>query len=98
MKKLFLLSVLVIGASMVYAQVQNPVSWTFTSKKINDNTYELHLTASIQSGWHMYSQTQPDNAVALPTVVTINNNPLFTVEGKAKEVGKMEKYKDEALN
>lgn len=77
---------------------QNPVSWTFTAKKIADQTYEVHMMATIQSGWHLYSQTQPDNAVANPTEFTFNNNPLISLEGKIKEEGEMEKYLDPRLD
>ncbi len=75
----------------------NPVSWTYSAKKIADKTYELHMTATIQSGWHLYSQTQPEDAIAEPTTVTINKNPLLTLEGKINEEGKMEKFHDEKL-
>jgi len=45
----------------------NPVSWTFTSKKIADKAYELRLAATLDEGWHLYSQAQPADAVAEPT-------------------------------
>lgn len=78
-------------------QAQFPVSWSFSSKKISEKTFELHLTANIQSGWHLYSQDQPDDAIAIPTDIKINNNPLLKLDGKVKEVGNMEKYKDKIL-
>jgi len=52
----------------------------------------------MQTKWHLYSQTQPDDAIAIPTTFTINPNPLFSLEGKIKEVGKMEKFHDAKLN
>src|SRR5215831_11688458 len=79
------------------AQVANPVSWTFTSKKIADKTYELHMTASIQSGWHVYSQTQPEDAIPQPTTITFIKNPLVTLDGNTKEDGKMVTFKDPNL-
>lgn len=96
MKKIFTLALLVAGSLAVRAQ--NPVTWTFTAKKIADKTYEVHMTANIQSGWHLYSQVQPDNAVANPTAFTINSNPLLTLDGKIKEEGSMEKYLDKRLD
>ena len=96
MKKLLFLCFLVFLAQMAWSQ--NPVSWTFTSKKINDKVYELRMTASIQPGWHLYSQSQPDDAIAQPTTFNFNNNPLLNFEGKVKELGKLEKYKDEKLD
>jgi hypothetical protein len=80
-----------------FAQPVSPVSWTFTSKKLNDNVYEVQLVATIQSGWHLYSQNQPDNAIAQPTSFNFSKNPLVAFDGKVKEVGKLEKYKDEKL-
>jgi thiol:disulfide interchange protein DsbD len=76
----------------------SPVSWSFTSKKINDNFYEVQLIATIQPGWHLYSQQQPNDAIAQPTNFNFNKNPLVELEGKVKEIGKLEKYKDKTLN
>jgi len=88
---------LITGALSLNAQL-NPVSWAFTSKKIADKTYEIHLTATMQSGWHLFSQVQPEDAVAIPTGFKINNNPLVTLDGKIKEIGKMEKFHDATLD
>ena len=96
MKKWLLALVFTGLASLAQAQL-NPITWTFSAKKINENTYELQMKASIQTNWHLYSQTQPDDAVAMPTTFVLNPNPLFTVDGKIKEIGKMEKYTDKVL-
>jgi hypothetical protein len=96
MKKLiFTFSLFLMVAA---ASAQNPVSWTFTSKKINDKIYELHLTATVQRGWHLYAQDQPKDAIAQPTSFSFNRNPLLKFEGKVKEVGVMEKYRDKVLD
>lgn len=98
MKKtiLFLLGFFVAG--FVFAQSESPVSWTFNSKKIAANIYELRLTATMQPGWHLYSQKQPADAVAQPTSFTFNSNPLLSLDGAVKEVGKIEKFRDEKLD
>ncbi|HPN60440.1 MAG TPA: protein-disulfide reductase DsbD family protein [Chitinophagaceae bacterium] len=96
MKKWLLALVLMGFAGLAQAQL-NPISWTFSAKKISENTYELQMKASIQTNWHLYSQTQPDDAVAMPTTFVLSPNPLFTLEGKIKEIGKMEKYTDKIL-
>ena len=96
-RTIIFLLVVVLGSNLLNAQL-NPVSWTFTSKKISEKTYELHLTAMMQSGWHLYSQVQPEDAVAIPTGFKLNNNPLITLDGKIKEIGKMEKFHDAKLD
>ena len=86
-----------ISAILAKAQL-NPVSWTYETKKIADKTYEVHITATIQSGWHLYSQTQPDDAIAEPTSLSFNKNPLLSLDGKIREEGKMEKFHDAKLD
>lgn len=95
MIKLF--SVVAVVFTTCFTYGQSPVSWNFSSKKISDKTFEVHLTANIQSGWHLYSQHQPDDALAIPTNFTINNNPLVKLDGKIREIGTMEKFKDKIL-
>jgi hypothetical protein len=95
MKTLFIAAFLLAGTA---AFSQNQVTWSFASKKINDKTYEIQMTATIQPGWHLYAQKQPEDAIAQPTTFEFNKNPLVSMEGKVKEIGKLEKYKDEKLD
>jgi hypothetical protein len=95
MKKTIFLSLITFLA--VSLKAQNPITWTFSSKKLGDKKFEIHMTATIQPGWHLFSQTQPDDAIAIPTGFTINNNALLDLDGKIKEVGKMEKFHDAKL-
>jgi thiol:disulfide interchange protein DsbD len=96
MKKLFVLAGFALATFGSRAQL-NPVTWSFSAKKISDKTFELHMKATIQNGWHLYSQKQPDDAIAIPTTFTIRPNPLFKPDGKIQELGKMEVMKDATL-
>lgn len=95
MKRFLLLSLSFLLVHFAFAQ--NPVSWSFASKKVGANVYEVRLTATMQPGWHLYSQNQPEDAIAIPTSFNFNNNPLLTIDGKTKELGRLEKYKDPTL-
>jgi hypothetical protein len=97
MKKTALIALVVLASLTAKAQVLSPVTWSFSAVKVSDKMYEIHMKATIQNGWHLYSQTQPDDAVNMPTEFTVNPNPLFTREGKIKEIGKMEVMKDATL-
>jgi thiol:disulfide interchange protein DsbD len=90
---------LIYIAMIAFAPVteNNPVQWSYAAKKIAPNTYELHMFATIQQGWHLYSQTQPDLAIAMPTSIKFIANPLISLTGKPREVGNMKKYKDRTL-
>lgn len=96
MKKIVLGLFLMMFAVAVNAQINNPVMWTYSAKKIADKTYELHLTAAIDGNWHMYSQ-EDKNAPA-PTTISYTANPLVSFDGKTKEVGKMVKSFDKNFN
>ena len=96
MKKIF--SIVAVMFLAFSANAQNEVTWTFAAKKLSDKTYEVHLTATMKSGWHLYSQNQPEDAIAIPTTFSITANPLISLDGKIKEVGKLEKFKDEKLD
>lgn len=97
MKTVFVFLTALFTAVMASAQMANPVSWTFASKKISDGVYDVQMTASIQQGWHLYSQTQPKDAIAQPTSFAFNKNPLVDLDGKVKEAGKLEKFTDKDL-
>src|SRR5690242_20813026 len=97
MKKFFPFIGLLLMTLFVQAQSPSPVNWSFTAKKIADKKYEIHLTATVQQGWHLYSQVQPEDAVVNPTSFVFNANPLLAAEGKIKETGKMEKFHDAKL-
>ncbi len=75
----------------------NPVTWSFSAVKVSDKMYEVHMKATIQPGWHLYSQNQPKDAIAIPTAFTFNPNPLVSRDGKVKELGKMEVMNDKEL-
>ena len=95
--KIFFTSLLLAAVVTTNAQMQNPVQWIYTAKKIADKTYEVHLTASIQNTWHLYSQTQPEDAINQPTEILFKKNPLIVLDGNVKEIGKMQLFKDEKL-
>ncbi len=99
MKKLIFILLALFSAAAGFAQQNlNPVSWTFTSKKISDKVYEIHMIATMDKGWHVYSQSQPKDAIAEPTLFSFNKNPLIELDGKVKEIGKMEKFVDKELD
>lgn len=82
---LILLSVPFFG----FAQVEDPVKWSFAAKKLNAGTYETRLVATIAPGWHIYSQTTPEGG-PVPTTVSFTKNPLVTLDGELKELGRLE--------
>lgn len=93
-----ILFVLTFFVAACATQAQNPVKWSYSAKKTADKTYEVRLTATIDRGWHLYSQSQPEDAIAIPTEIVFSKSPLLTMDGAIKEIGKLEKYHDKTLD
>jgi thiol:disulfide interchange protein DsbD len=93
--KLLLFSSLVLilfsGSYSTNAQVKNPVKWVQTVKKLSGGKYELQMNATLEKGWHIYSQTTPEGG-PVPTSFVFTKNPLVTITGPVKEIGKMETH------
>lgn len=90
MKKFLLFGLVCMIGAAAMAQSSKAVKWSFTSKKIADKTYEVHLTANISGDYHMYAQNAGVDG-PLPTTITLTRNPLLSINGKPKEVGKLVK-------
>jgi len=82
---------------MCFAYTQAQIQWRYSTKKIDRGTYEVHLTAMLQDGWHIYAQQQPQDAIATPTRIAFLKNPLMVLKGDTKEVGNKQKFKDPTL-
>lgn len=97
MRKISLIILCFVLLSMaVQAQIVKPVNWNFAAVKKSAGLYELQMTATIQSGWKIYSGSTPDGG-PLPTKVTFKKNPLVLLGGKIKEVGDLKKVHEEAF-
>jgi len=87
--KVTLLSLLVTLISAgAMAQSSNEVKWAFSSKKIADKTYEVQMTATVNGGWHIYSQKVGVDG-PIPTSFTFSKNPLVVLDGAVNEQGKV---------
>lgn len=94
MKSLLLAFVISMTSLLAVAQSSNEVKWTYSAKKVADKTYEVHMTATVNGDWHIYAQNVGVDG-PIPTTFTFTKNPLLTIDGKPKEVGKVIKKKEE---
>lgn len=84
MKKLVLIFALILSAN-VFAQIHDPVKWATSIEKISDTEYKLISKATIEAGWHLYSQDVPDDG-PIPTTFTYDDeNGAFKIIGNTTE-------------
>ena len=82
---------LMILPTLAFSQVKHPVKWAYSAKKLAAGKYEVRMTATIDKGWHLYSQATPEGG-PVPTSFKFTKNPLVTMDGPVKEVGKLETH------
>ncbi|MBL7770360.1 MAG: hypothetical protein JNK20_15370 [Flavipsychrobacter sp.] len=95
MKKMLLSFLVMVLGTATFAQSEKQVRWTFQTKKIAENTYEVRMTADIGGNFHMYAQDGGDGPVS--TSFDFTKNPLISFDGQVKEQGKLKKVYEEAF-
>ena len=73
------------------AMAQKPVTWSYSSKTLTDTTAELIITATIEPGWHLYSQFIPEDG-PIPTSFTFVESADYNRIGKVTEGKPHEEY------
>ncbi len=61
-----ILAILLFISAFANAQIYEPVKWQTSVEKTSESEFDLVVTATIDKGWHLYSQTVPDGG-PIPT-------------------------------
>ena len=93
-KKSFLVTLFLSLFLGISAQINNPVSWTFSQKKLSENSYELSFKASIQEGWHLYSINLAEGG-PIKTNFTFETSDEYSLEKEIATTTKEIKIYDE---
>jgi Disulphide bond corrector protein DsbC len=94
-KNIFLFAA-ILFATIVSAQ-QNPVKWDFKTEKINELEYNLIASATIGTGWYMYSQYLVSDDGPVRTSFTYDDKSKFDLIGKNVEEGHKKEGFDEVF-
>ena len=89
MKKIISTLLALVVTVALFAQSDKQVKWSFQTKKVAENTFEIKMTADISGNWHLYAQEAGDGPVA--TSFAFTKNPLLTLNGNVKELGNVKK-------
>ncbi len=87
MKRIFLFLVTFITALSVRAQ--EVVNWNFS---FNSKTNQIEMTATIQDGWHLYSQFIENTVGPVPTTFTFKSSNDLQLVGAVVEPKAIQKY------
>ena len=65
----------------IFSQIEDPIKWSTAVEKISDTEYQLITTATIDAGWHLYSQKVPEDG---PIATTF----IYTLPEETSLIGK----------
>lgn len=85
MFRFLILLLLTFFLSPAFAQIQDPVKWNTSVKRISDTEAELKITATLEEGWHLYSQSLPSDEGPFPTEFSFTETKYYSLIGKVKE-------------
>lgn len=91
MKKSILTLVAALFSLATYAQIQEPVTWSYAAKKTSATEATVYLKASIEEGWHLYSQFVKAGG-PVKTTFTFTKSPAYLLVGKTIEPKPITKY------
>lgn len=92
MKKITLiLSLVFFSALGAFAQLENPVSWSYFAKKTSKKEAIVYIKATIEDNWHLYSQNIKPGGPN-KTVFTFPKSKDYILVGTTAEPKPISKY------
>ncbi|MCX6273303.1 MAG: thioredoxin family protein [Bacteroidetes bacterium] len=82
--KVTLLLLFCLVSTFSFAQILDPVKWTFTAVKVSGSEAELTFTAKIDKNWHLYSQKVTEDG-PVPTSFHFETKKGVELIGKTEE-------------
>ncbi|MBO6222059.1 MAG: thiol:disulfide interchange protein, partial [Bacteroidales bacterium] len=83
-----------LWSAAAFAQApEATATWKVTPKETGANEYELIFTATIESGWHIYTTDNPYN----PTTLELDSPTGYSPVGAFTQISKPEKFKDDPV-
>jgi thiol:disulfide interchange protein DsbD len=78
-----------------YSQILEPVKWSFSTKDLGNGFAELQFKATMEPGWHLYSQAVPDDPkliTPVPTRFEVKKGTGYELIGAVTEEKPIEEF------
>ncbi|MCF8221592.1 MAG: sulfite exporter TauE/SafE family protein [Bacteroidales bacterium] len=96
LKKTTLLFTFLLVSLVSFTQIYDPVSWSFSYEKTEDDKYELLFTAEVENNSHLYGMDIPEGG-PIPTSFTFTESDDFTFDGEVRAISEGEVVFDTAF-
>ena len=87
MRKIVIFLTLFSVISTSYSQIHDPVKWSTQVEKVSDSEYDLVIQATIEGGWHLYSQNVPEDGPIPTTFLFEKTSDYELVENTSEGEG-----------
>ena len=91
MKSLTLTIVALLFSIATFAQIETPVTWSYAAKKTSATEAIVYIKATIEDGWHLYSQYMKAGG-PVKTTFTFAKSPAYTLIGATIEPKPIKKF------
>jgi hypothetical protein len=93
MKKLVLFLAVTAFTLSAHSQILKPVTWSYAAKKTSKTEAVIFMKATIDEGWHLYSQNVKDGG-PVKTTFTFPASKAYTLVGKTVEPKGTTRFED----
>jgi len=93
MKKIVIITLLLISVIIAQGQILTPVKWSYAAKRISKTEAVVVLRATMQPGWHIYSQYVNEGG-PIPTSFKFTPSKSYSLTGKTSEPKALEKFEN----
>ncbi len=79
---------ILLGTAAVQGQiVQDPTTWRYEVKKLQDNNYELIFHLNLEDGWHIWALEPGGDGLQFPPSFNFDKNEHVRLNGTVQEKG-----------
>lgn len=93
MKRLVLLTTLILFTLAVKSQILKPVTWSYAAKRTSKTEGVIFIKATIENGWHIYSQNIKEGG-PVKTTFTFPAAKDYILNGKTIEPKAVHRFED----
>ncbi|WP_405205850.1 cytochrome c biogenesis protein CcdA [Aquimarina sp. LLG6339-5] len=95
MRNILLLLTTLLFSTTLFSQVFEPIKWKSSVKEESENVYILSFAATLDKGWHIYSQNEVDTDDIAPTATEFtfyNEEKAYELIGDTNEPEGIQKF------
>ncbi|MDH7444218.1 protein-disulfide reductase DsbD family protein [Aquimarina sp. 2201CG14-23] len=95
MRKTLLLLTTLLFSTTLFSQIYEPIKWKSSVQEESENVYTLYFEATLDKGWHLYSQKEVETDDIAPTATEFtfyNEDKAYELIGETTEPEGIQKF------